>query len=479
MATMDAGWLSLLPPVTAIVLALLTKEVILSLCVGGLLGALVYSGGNGFGMLDTFLSVMAQSVGSNAEILLFLALLGALVAVVTKAGGAHAYGVWAAKHMKTRTGAQLATTALGALIFIDDYFNCLTIGTVMRPVTDAHGVPREKLAYLMDATAAPVCILAPVSTWAAAVAAQIADSGKADGMAVFLQAMPYNLYAWLTLGMAVWMSLSKREFGPMARARASQGGDAVPLGTEGRVTDLLLPILVLVAGAVAALWQFGMEHASKALVTGGFCALIFSFLLFVPRRKLSAGDFFTEVCSGIAAMAGAVVVLVLAWTLSGICADLLGTGKFVGRLLSQGHVPMTLLPAAAFLAAGGLSFAVGTSWGTFGILLPIVIEIVTASGRMDLLAPIVAAVLAGAVFGDHCSPLSDTTILSAAGAGCGHVAHVSTQIPYALIVGGCSLIGYLWMAAGRWYWAALPISAGLLSVVLLCLLRNKKTAYCQ
>lgn len=465
-ASMDAGFLSVLPPVAAIVLALLTKEVVLSLVAGILLGALCYSGGNVFGMLDTAFCVMAQKMGSNAEILLFLGILGALVAVVTKAGGARAYGRWAAGKIKTRTGAQLATAALGSLIFIDDYFNCLTVGTVMRPVTDANGVPREKLAYLIDATAAPVCILAPVSTWAAAVASQLGDAGIDNGMGLFLQAIPYNFYAWLTLVMVVVLCMEKREFGPMARAKAVHAPDDSPCSADGRpqgrVLDLLLPIAALIVFTVAAMLRYGgygrtvqsaaeaigAADAPKALVAGGFCALALSFLLFVPRRLLTVRMFFEEVGNGIKSMTGAVVVLVLAWTISGICADLLGTGVFMGRILAQGHISLSLLPAAAFLLAGALSFSIGTSWGTFGILLPIAAEISLGSGRQELLVAVVAATLAGAVFGDHCSPLSDTTILSSAGAGCGHLAHVSSQLPYALLAGGCSLAGYLLMAAG-------------------------------
>lgn len=494
-ASIDAGILSVLPPAAAIVLALLTKEVVLSLLIGILLGALCYSGGSLFGMLDTAFGMMAQKIGGNAEILLFLGILGALVAVVTNAGGAQAYGRWAAGKIKSRTGAQLATAALGSLIFIDDYFNCLTVGTVMRPVTDVRGIPREKLAYLIDATAAPVCILAPVSTWAAAVASQLADAGISSGMGLFLQAIPFNIYAWLTLVMVAVMCIGNRDFGPMAHAEAVYIPDNTPctgsVHPRGRILDLLLPIAALIVFTVAAMLRYGgygstaqsvataigAANAPKALAAGGFCALALSFLLFIPRRLLTVRSFFESVGSGISAMMGAVVILILAWTLSGICADLLGTGIFVGRILKDGHIPFSLLPAAVFLLGGGLSFSIGTSWGTFGILLPIAVQICLDSNQQQLLVAVVAATLAGAVFGDHCSPLSDTTILSSAGAGCKHLAHVSTQLPYALLAGGCSLAGYLLLAFGVWPGLAVAAAGLLLGAILAGLAAyQKKTA---
>lgn len=479
MDAISAGWLSIIPPVIAILLALVTKEVISSLIIGIFSGTLIYAFSTGGGVIKAFdvtFSLMAEKLGDNASIILFLGFLGALVAVITMAGGSRAYGDWAGNKIKSKRGALLGTSILGALIFIDDYFNCLTIGTVMRPVTDKQRISRAKLAYIIDATAAPVCIIAPISSWAASVISQmdgLSVNGQAlNGMSTFISTIPYNLYAILTIIMVLTLCITNLDFGPMAKLEkaaregkddnlngSSYGGDELSnmkISSKGRVYDLIIPIVALIIFAILSMLYvggyfeggmtlaegFGNTDAGSALAIAGFGALLVAFVQFVPRKIITFKEFMEGIGTGVKSMVGAYIILILAWTISGVCRDLLSTGDYVGSLVAASHMPGTLIPAVVFLVAGGLAFAMGTSWGTFGILIPIV-TMICSSVAPELVNVALAATLAGSVFGDHCSPISDTTILSSTGAGCNHIEHVSSQIPYTLVVAGCCFVGYL------------------------------------
>ncbi len=478
MDAIDVGILSIIPPIIAISLALITKEVIFSLLLGIMSGTIIYSfaGGLGFvGIFNVTTDLMISKVGDNASMVIFLCMLGALVAVITRAGGSKAYGNWASRKLKTRRSAGVATGFLGILIFVDDYFNCLTVGTVMKPVTDRQHISREKLAYLIDATAAPVCIIAPISSWAASVISYYPGEGTMGGMQAFVSSIPMNLYAVLTIFMVFWMAARKKsDFGPMAAAqrKAETLGDVhfidsdteseselskLTISEKGKVLDLIVPVLFLVIFSVLAmlfyggLWSeagktvfqaFGDTDAGTALSLGGFGALFVAFFLFVPRKLMSFPDFFKAVVAGIKSMVPALVILALAWTISGVCRDLLLTGPYVAALVQDSNMPVAFIPAIMFIIAACLSFATGTSWGTFGILIPIVVAVCEiAAPHLSVIA--LSAVLAGSVFGDHCSPISDTTILSSTGAGCNHIDHVRTQIPYAVTVAIICFIGYI------------------------------------
>jgi len=505
MEAIDVGWLSLIPPLLAIALALITKEVISSLLIGIFAGALIYATHTGGGIVEaasvTF-TLMSEKIGENASILIFLGLLGALVAIVTMAGGSRAYGNWAASKIKTRQGAQLATSALGCVIFIDDYFNCLTIGTVMRPVTDKQRISRVKLAYIIDATAAPVCIIAPISSWAASVISQIESSSpRLNGMDTFLSAIPFNLYAILTIIMVIILCITNLEFGPMAKFEraAKENGQVeginndsqeedelarMKISDKGKVFDLLIPICALIVFSILAMLYvggyfngnmsigeaFGNTDAGPALVLGGFAGLIVTFILFIPRRLITFKEFMDGIGIGVRSMVGAFIILILAWSISGVCRELLNTGVYVGDLVANSSMPPELIPAIIFTVAGFLSFAMGTSWGTFTILIPIV-AVVCEQIAPDLIIISIAATLAGSVLGDHCSPISDTTILSSTGAGCKHMDHVSTQIPYVAVVGGCCLVGYLIAGFTQNLILTLGVSIGSLLVSLFILHR--------
>ncbi|MBQ4308279.1 MAG: Na+/H+ antiporter NhaC family protein, partial [Lachnospiraceae bacterium] len=452
--------LSLLPPVIAIVLALITKEVYSSLFVGIVAGALLYSNFNVELGLNTMLfneeggMIFKLADSWNVGILVFLVLLGILVALMNKAGGSAAFGRWAVKHIKTRVGAQLATIVLGILIFVDDYFNCLTVGSVMRPVTDTHKVSRSKLSYLIDATAAPVCIIAPISSWAAAVTSSVPDDAGINGFVTFLRTIPYNFYALLTILMMVVLVVRRIDYGPMRKHELNAiAGDIFTTGQEkftdddavnqnGRVADLIIPVLVLIAACIMGMvytggffsgegfvTAFANADASVGLVIGGIIAVIFAFFYYLLRGVLTFKEFTACIPEGFKAMLAPILILTLAWTLSGM-TGLLGAKYFVANLVAGSAAAVQiLLPAIIFLVALGLAFATGTSWGTFGILIPIVLG-VFPEGEMMVIS--IAACLAGAVCGDHCSPISDTTIMSSAGARCDHINHVSTQLPYAL-----------------------------------------------
>lgn len=472
MDSIYVGWLSLLPPVIAIVLALLTKEVISSLLIGILSGGLIYSIFTAqnpiLGTIQTTFKLMANRM--DLDIILFLALLGALVVVMGMAGGTSAYGRWASKKLTSKRKASFATVILGALIFIDDYFNCLTVGTVMKPVTDKFKISRAKLAYIIDSTAAPICIIAPISSWAAAVGSNISPTGAfSSDLTAFIATIPYNLYALLSIAMVIIMCCTNLDFGPMAKCeeRATKGDlgavdveveNSFEISKKGHVLDMIIPVIALILFSVLAMLQnggywsdpeygtiaaaFGNCSASPALVLGGFGALVVAFIMFVPRKVVKFSDFMSGVTLGIKSMVPAFIILTLAWTISGVCRDLLMTGEFVKTMVEGSNIPGMLIPAIIFAVAAFLSFSMGTAWGTFGILIPIVITVCNALVP-ELLIVSLSATLAGSVFGDHCSPISDTTILSSTGAGCNHIEHVSTQIPYSITVAICSFIGYI------------------------------------
>ena len=478
--------LSLLPPIIAIVLSLLTKEVYSSLFVGILSGALIYSNGNVWNMvLTTFDTMISKICDSwNVGILIFLVMLGMMVSLVNKAGGSAAYGRWASKHIKTKAGALVSTSVLGMLIFIDDYFNCLTIGSVMRPVTDQFKISREKLAYIIDSTAAPVCIIAPISSWAAAVSS-IAPEG--EGLNLFIRSIPYNLYALLTLLCVVVTSVMGLDFGKMrmvelAAASKESEENAAADETKGAVLDLMLPIGVLIVSCITAMIytggffdaESGCYHnfveafagcdASQGLVLGAFVTIVMTMLLYLPRRVLTFTQFTDSFVDGFKAMVPAILILTFAWTLSGI-TNQLGAKIYVAELVRGTASGLAnLLPAIIFLIGVGLAFSTGTSWGTFGVLLPIVCA-VFPSGELMVIS--VSACLAGAVCGDHCSPISDTTIMASAGADCNHIGHVSTQLPYALTVAGVSFLGYLLAGFVQKVWIVLPVAVVMMMATLL------------
>lgn len=487
---------TLLPPIIAIALALITKEVYSSLLIGILSGALLYTSFSPITAIQTTFSIMGDKIGGNANILIFLVLLGILVSLVTKSGASRAYGEWASRRITSRRGALLATSALGALIFVDDYFNCLTVGTVMRPVTDKYKVSRAKLAYIIDATAAPVCIIAPISSWAAAVGSSMPEGSSIDGFSLFLRTIPYNFYALLTLAFIIWLMVWDQDIFAMKAYQDKLGGKSDSINTEthvvggsGQVKDLVVPILFLIISCVAAMMYTGgiLEGASlvdafancdssASLVLGSFCTLVFTFIMYVPRGILTFGQFCESFTEGFKAMVPAIMILCLAWTLSGICSgDYLNIGGYVDSIVRGNAMIIMLMPAIFFAIALGLAFATGTSWGTFGILIPIAV-IVFQNQVSELLIVTVAACLAGAVCGDHISPISDTTILASAGAQCNHIDHVSTQIPYALSVAAMCFVSYLVAGFTGSGWAGLGTAAVLLVIFAAVIMSRAKKA---
>lgn len=462
-----ATFISLLPPIIAIVLALITKEVYMSLFIGILSGSLLYTMFHPVQTVtktfDTIIAKLAD--GWNVGIIIFLVILGIMVSLINKAGGSAAYGEWAAKKIKGRKGASLATFALGAMIFVDDYFNCLTVGSVMRPVTDKSKISRAKLAYLIDATAAPICIIAPISSWAAAVTS-VAPEG--EGLSLFIRSIPYNFYALLTIVMVIAISLMGFDYGSMKKheLNAEKGDlftsgkeenetEAAPANTKkGRVLDLVLPVVVLIVSCVIGMvytggffdgvdfiTAFSECDASVGLVLGSFVALAFTFVYYLVTGRLNFKELTDSFTEGFKAMVPAIMILTFAWTLSGITMDL-GAKVFVAEFVRANATGLTwLLPAIVFVIAIGLAFSTGTSWGTFGILLPIVCAVFPGGGELMVIS--ISACLAGAVCGDHCSPISDTTIMASAGAQCNHINHVSTQLPYALTVATVSFVTFL------------------------------------
>ena len=480
---MYATFWALVPPVVAIALALITKEVYSSLFLGILVGGLFYSGFSFEGTIvhifqDGVVSVLSDSY--NVGILIFLVILGAIVCLMNKAGGSAAFGRWASEHIKTRTGAQLATVALGVLIFIDDYFNCLTVGSVMRPVTDKHNISRAKLAYLIDATAAPVCIIAPISSWAAAVTGFVEGE---DGLALFISAIPYNFYALLTIVMMVTIAILNIDFGSMKVHEDNakngdlfttpdrpygDGNDEVTVGNGG-VKDLVIPILsLIVCCVIGMIWTggffagenfvtaFSNSDASVGLAVGSAFALVITIALYVSRKVLGFKECMDCIPEGFKAMVPAIMILTFAWTLKAM-TDSLGAAEFVAALIKgSASGIVNLLPAIIFLVGCFLAFATGTSWGTFGILIPIVVDAFQATNP-TLMTIAISACMAGAVCGDHCSPISDTTIMASAGAQCNHVNHVSTQLPYAVSVAAISFITYIVAGFVQSAWISLPV----------------------
>ena len=482
---------ALLPPVIAIALALITKEVYSSLFIGILMGGLLYSNFSFEGTVTHAFSdgiVASLSDSYNVGILVFLVVLGAIVCLMNKAGGSAAFGRWAQSHIHSRVGAQLATILLGCLIFIDDYFNCLTVGSVMRPVTDKHKVSRAKLSYLIDATAAPVCIIAPISSWAAAVAA-FAEDGQ--GLNLFIRAIPYNFYALLTIVMMVGLVVLKADFGPMTRheKNAVEHGDLFsgsnPYAmlddeideSKGSVLDLILPIMVLVAACVIGMiysggffagedfvTAFSNSDASVGLMLGSAFGLVFTLVYYLFRRAMSFKEMMSCIPEGFKAMVPAIMILTFAWSLKAM-TDSLGAKYFVRDFVRSASGIQVLLPVIVFAVGCLLAFATGTSWGTFGILIPIVQNVFSMDNPLAIIC--ISACMAGAVCGDHCSPISDTTIMASAGAQCDHVNHVSTQLPYAISCAVVSGVTYLIAGLLAYFGApgiiALPIGVALMA----------------
>ena len=524
MDPINAGLLSVLPPIIAIALALITKEVISSLLIGIFFGTFTYAFFTDTGIMggiSTAFNLMSTKIGDNATMILFLSFLGVLIVLITNAGGAYAYGKWASTKIKSKPLSQLATCFLGLVIFVDDYFNCLTVGTVMKPVTDKYHVARAKLAYLIDSTAAPICIIAPISSWAAAVGSTLASANifESDMMA-FISTIPYNLYALLTILMVVILSISNISYGPMRKLellaekeQLSTEYNAVQISSScqcrksesseieendsseseicGKVSDLIIPVLGLIvfsvlsmlytggmfSGDAASLSEaFGNCNSSLSLAFGGFGAILLTFIIYMPRRIMSFKDFMSGISEGIQLMVPAITILVLAWTISGVCRDLLSTGEYIGALVENGHFPLMLLPMVIFIVAAFLSFSMGTAWGTFGILIPIVITICESAMTINptLMTITLSATLGGSVFGDHCSPISDTTILSSTGAECPHMDHVSTQIPYALTVAVSCVVGYT-VSAVTSFNVFTTLLSGIACLLILLLVINRIT----
>lgn len=480
---------ALVPPIVAIALALLTKEVYISLLIGILSGSLLFTGFNPLQAVEETIYILQNRMNANIGILLFLGFLGILVVLITKSGASKAYGDWASRKIKSERGALLATTFLGMLIFVDDYFNCLTVGTVMRPVTDKYKISRAKLAYVIDSTAAPVCILAPVSSWAAAVGSSLPENSGIDGFSLFIKTIPFNFYALLALVFMLYIIYTGFDFGTMKKhiqafekgkvvERIDEDSDIKVTGT-GAVIDLIAPILVLIILSISAMLYTGgiLEGASvleafancdssTSLVLASFFTLIFTFVLYLTRGVISFQEFCNSFVEGVRSMVPAIMILSLAWTLSGICSpEYLDVGGYVGGIVGGSALIGALLPLILFVIAAGLAFSTGTSWGTFGILIPIAITIL-GTGDMNMMAISVAAILSGAVCGDHISPISDTTILASAGAQCDHIVHVSTQIPYALVVAGCASLGYLVSGISKNGWIGLVVSFAAMGIVL-------------
>lgn len=498
---------SLLPPIVAIGLALITKEVYSSLFIGILSGGIIFAAASGTGFEGVFNTVVKEGLVANVAddynvgILVFLVILGIIVVLMNRAGGSRAYGEWAAKHIKSRKGACLSTFLLGVLIFVDDYFNCLTVGSVMRPVTDKHSVSRAKLAYLIDATAAPVCIIAPISSWAAAVAGTV---DGVNGIRLFIDTIPYNLYALLTIVMVVFIALSDMDYSLMRvhEENARRGDlfttrskiypeDDMPVRKGGKVIDLVLPVVVLIVMCVLGMiytggffsgadfiTAFAECDASYGLALGSAGALIIDILYFLARRVLSFNDCMDSIAAGFRQMVPAILILTFAWSLNSMTSHL-DAGPFVSGLVESASGIRFLLPLIMFLVASGLSFATGTSWGTFGILIPIITSVFSAdlvstaeTGVIpEMVIVCISACLAGAVCGDHCSPISDTTIMASTGAQCDHVNHVSTQLPYVFTVAGVCAVGYLISGFIQNVYVVLGISA-LLMIALLFTIKH-------
>ena len=472
-------WVSLVPPIVAIGLALITKEVYSSLFIGIIVGFFLQADMNPVAAFELFINELGGNIGGNAGILIFLVILGTMVALMIRAGGSKAYGDWAVAHIKTKSGALWSTFILAIVLGVDDYFNNLTTGNVMRPVTDGHKISRAKLSYMCDATAAPVCIMMPVSSWAAAVTGVI--NNEELGFQIFLRAIPYNYYAILTMVFIIMMTALNIDYGPMKKhednaakgdlyttpERPFAGVEEMKFNPNGKVADLIIPVIILIVGCVGGLIyagylgggtdllsMFANTDAFFGLPFGAGIALIINFIYFIIRRSMKFTELMDCLAEGFKQMVPAILILCFAWTIGGVTRYGLGAPEFVAGIVeAMGPALQNMLPAVVFLIACGLGFATGTSWGTFGILLPIVLEIFTPGGfdnltlealnEVPILLVGIGATLGGAVCGDHCSPISDTTIMASSGAQCYHLNHVATQLPYALTVAAIAFVNYI------------------------------------
>lgn len=486
-------WWSLVPPLLAIVLALVTKEVYSSLFIGVAAGALLYAGFHPWNAFTSLFTIMKDSM--NLNILIFDVLLGMIIVLMSKSGGSAAYGKWAGKKIKTKKSAMLATTGLGMLIFVDDYFNCLTVGSVMRPVTDRYKVSRAKLAYIIDATAAPICIIAPISSWAAAVNSYVPEDAGITGFQLFLRTIPYNLYALLTIAMVLLVILFNADFGLMKKHEDNAAkGDLFTSGagefeqvkeeeisSKGKVIDLVLPVAVLIFSAIGAMIYTGFLggatnvieafagcDAETSLIFATLVTVFVMLLLYLPRRVVTFKGFMDSFVDGFKLMIPAIAILIFAWTLKGM-GDALEIGTFVKTIVGADATASVVLPAILFVIAAFLAFSTGTSWGTFAILVPIAIAMFPDAGQLEMMIISVSAVLAGAVCGDHVSPISDTTVMSSAGAQSNHINHVTTQMQYVAVVAVICIIGYLIAGIVKLWWVAFGASFLLLVIALLAI----------
>lgn len=462
---MEATFWALVPPILAIIISLITKEVNLSLVIGIVMGCGLYCSFDPFTTATTMFDIMSSKVYGNMGVLFFVILLGMIVHLMNMSGATHEYAKWASRRLKTRKQSLLATMALGIIIFVDDYFNCLTVGTVMRPITDKNKISREKLAYIIDSTAVPVCIIAPISSWAAAVSSSLPDGSSIDGFQLFMKTIFCNYYSWLSLGMILFTVLLSVDFGKMREyeknALAGElevAEDIVPYSNRhGKVADLLLPVIALIVLSIISMLYtggffdgemsigdaFANCDAILGLAMGAAYTVIFVALLYLPRKIVTPKEFLDGLVQGFINMVPATLILTFAWTLSGICGgDYLNAGGFVADVVNKYSISLNLMPAIFFVIASLLAFSTGTSWGTFAILLPITVSVFDDQ-LLPLTAITTAAVLGGSVCGDHISPISDTTILSSTGAGCSHINHVSTQMQYGLVVAAMSVVSYL------------------------------------
>lgn len=488
----ETGIFSVLPPLIAISLALITKEVYFSLFLGLLSGVIIYgvaADESILAIITDMFDMIASKISGNAYMIIFLALLWAVVVLISKSGGSEAFGRWVSKRLKSKKGTSLATSLLGILVFIDDGFNCLTVGTIMRPVFDRHRISHEKLAYIIDATAAPVCIIAPVSSWAVAIASEINED---NGFSVFLSTIPYNLYAILTIVMVIFICLTGKDFGAMKKAEQKviennqKQAESDNVNLKGRVIDLVLPIIVLIICAILGMGYVGGffdgvpfsqaigENPTAGLTLGAFAALITSALLYLPRKIMNPKEFTDSIVSGIGSIVPPLLILILSWSLSGVCREMIGTGIFISSLVEKLNLSLRFLPFIVFVIAAAMSFSMGSSWGTFSILIPIVTMICATDDTSAYLIPVLGATLAGSVYGDHCSPISDTTILSSIGAQCEHIKHVETQLPYATLVAVVSAVGYLLIGFSVNVWISMAISLVVLITAILFLSKLKR-----
>ena len=488
---MEATFWALVPPIIAIVIALITKEVNLSLVVGIVIGCALFCGGNPFTTVTTMFDIMGNKVQGNMGVLIFIILLGMIVCLMNRSGATHRYAKWATKRLKTKKQTLIATMLLGIVIFMDDYFNCLTVGTVMKPIADKNKVSREKLAYIIDSTAAPICIIAPISSWAAAVSSSLPSGSSINGFQLFMQTIFCNYYSWMSLGLILLTSILAFDFGKMkkyeleAQSKTSEEVEWEDDGRKGKVIDLIIPVLSLIFLSILSMLYTGglFEGASVSeafancdailgLAMGAAFSVIVVAILYLPRKIVSTKEFLDSLVQGFNNMVPAILILVFAWTLGGICGtDYLNAGGFVGGMVAKYSVSLNMMPAIFFVIALLLAFSTGTSWGTFAILLPITIS-VFGDQLVPLTAITTAAVLGGAVCGDHISPISDTTILSSTGAGCDHLNHVSTQMQYGLTAAAVTFISYIIAGLSENKWIGF-VSAFAILIVVSLLLRSQ------